>query len=112
MDQTHRQEGSLNDVEHVIMFMQENRSFDHYYGTLSGVRGFDDARREHGRNVFYQPDPQNPDGYVLPFRLDTFTTSGARGAGLSNAWYPTHACVGMAGRWTTGSRGNAWPRAR
>ena len=29
-------------VQHVVIFMQENRAFDHYYGTLEGVRGFDD----------------------------------------------------------------------
>jgi phospholipase C len=33
---------SLSDVEHVVILMQENRSFDHYFGTLSGVRGFSD----------------------------------------------------------------------
>lgn len=32
--------GSIADVEHVIFLMQENRSFDHYFGTLRGVRGF------------------------------------------------------------------------
>ena len=35
--------GSLADIEHFVFVMQENRSFDHYFGTLSGVRGFDDA---------------------------------------------------------------------
>ena len=35
-------QGSLADIEHIVLLMQENRSFDHYYGTLSGVRGFDD----------------------------------------------------------------------
>src|SRR5579875_28394 len=34
--------GSLSDIEHFVFLMQENRSFDHYFGTLSGVRGFDD----------------------------------------------------------------------
>jgi Lrp/AsnC family leucine-responsive transcriptional regulator len=33
---------SLNDIQHVVILMQENRSFDHYFGTLSGVRGFSD----------------------------------------------------------------------
>ena len=28
--------GALNDVEHVVIHMQENRSFDHYLGTLAG----------------------------------------------------------------------------
>jgi phospholipase C len=34
--------GSISDIEHVVILMQENRSFDHYFGTLSGVRGFSD----------------------------------------------------------------------
>ncbi len=34
--------GGLADVEHVVILMQENRSFDHYFGTMSGVRGFGD----------------------------------------------------------------------
>src|SRR5580704_12980008 len=33
---------SIADVEHVVILMQENRSFDHYFGTLRGVRGFRD----------------------------------------------------------------------
>ena len=32
------------DAEHVVILMQENRSFDHCYGTLQGVRGFNDPR--------------------------------------------------------------------
>ncbi len=50
--------------------MQENRSFDHYFGTLRGVRGFGDPRAvklPSGRSVWHQPDPSNPDGFVLPF---------------------------------------------
>jgi len=35
--------GSLGDIEHIVILMQENRSFDHYYGTLPGVRGFTDT---------------------------------------------------------------------
>ncbi|MET0342039.1 MAG: phospholipase C, phosphocholine-specific [Polyangiales bacterium] len=37
-----RRSGTLEDVAHVVIFMQENRSFDHYFGTLRGVRGFGD----------------------------------------------------------------------
>lgn len=33
---------SLADIEHVVLFMQENRAFDHYFGTMAGVRGFKD----------------------------------------------------------------------
>src|SRR5690606_41949884 len=32
------------DAEHVVFLMQENRSFDHCYGSLRGVRGFNDPR--------------------------------------------------------------------
>src|SRR5262249_41153400 len=62
--------GSLRDIKHVVLLMQENRSFDHYYGTLAGVRGFDDAKQQklaNGRSVLFQPDAVNPDGFTLPF---------------------------------------------
>jgi phospholipase C len=36
--------GTLSDVKHVVILMQENRSFDHYFGTMPGVRGFQDTR--------------------------------------------------------------------
>src|SRR5580700_6209570 len=36
--------GTIQDVEHVIILMQENRPFDHHFGTLRGVRGFNDPR--------------------------------------------------------------------
>jgi phospholipase C len=60
--------GSINDVEHVIFLMQENRSFDHYFGTLRGVRGFADPHPvtlPSGRSVWHQP---NGSGELLPFR--------------------------------------------
>jgi phospholipase C len=50
--------GSITDVEHVVFLMQENRSFDHYFGTLRGVRGFADphpATLPSGRSVWHQP---------------------------------------------------------
>ncbi|NPD65680.1 phospholipase C, phosphocholine-specific [Lichenicola cladoniae] len=59
---------SINDVEHIVILMQENRSFDHYYGSMSGVRGFNDPRAIQlpgGNPVWYQP---NGAGYLLPFR--------------------------------------------
>ena len=62
--------GSIADVEHVIFLMQENRSFDHYFGTLRGVRGFADphpVRLPSGRSVWHQPG--GPGGTeLLPFR--------------------------------------------
>lgn len=73
--------GSLRDIKHVVLLMQENRSFDHYFGTLSGVAGFDDPHAvtlSTGRSVFHQPDAANPDGYLLPFHLDTHSTNAQR----------------------------------
>ncbi|BCJ33974.1 putative non-hemolytic phospholipase C [Actinocatenispora thailandica] len=84
---------SLRQIEHVIFLMQENRSFDHYFGTLKGVRGFDDPDAitlSTGRSVFHQPDPENPDGYLLPFRYDTKTTSGIKAYGTGHAWDAQH----------------------
>ncbi len=71
--------GGLEQIQHVIIFMQENRAFDHYYGTLRGVRGWAD-RSSHplpsGLNEFYQPvDQKNLSQYMLPFHVDTMTTS-------------------------------------
>ncbi|MFF0966033.1 phosphocholine-specific phospholipase C [Streptomyces sp. NPDC003703] len=60
--------GGLRAIEHVIVLMQENRSFDNYYGTLKGVRGFGDRtplRLPSGDSVFEQPRAQG--GKVLPF---------------------------------------------
>ncbi len=84
----------LSDIDHIVILMQENRSFDHYFGTLAGVRGFGDMHPvllPDGRPVFYQPDPLSRDGYVLPFHLDTKTTSAQRLHDLSHAWNTLHA---------------------
>ena len=40
----HNRTGTIRDVEHVVILMQENNSFDKYFGTLRGVRGFSDPR--------------------------------------------------------------------
>ena len=85
--------GGLGDIKHVVMLMQENRSFDHYFGTLSGVRGFDDPaplRLPNGRTVFYQPDPANPAGYLLPYRLDTTISAAQAIPSTSHAWDVQH----------------------
>ncbi|MGH3398764.1 MAG: alkaline phosphatase family protein, partial [Streptosporangiaceae bacterium] len=60
----------LSQVKHLVFLMQENRSFDHYFGTFPGVRGFSDPtaiRLPTSRSVFQQPDPANPDGYLEPY---------------------------------------------
>lgn len=85
--------GSVSDIKHVVVIMQENRSFDHMFGTLGGVRGFGDPSAitlSTGRSVFYQPDPSNPDGYLLPWHLDTRTTSSQAIPSTSHAWTVQH----------------------
>merc|ERR1719162_1399084 len=50
--------GTIDDVKHIVVFMQENRAFDHYYGTLKGTRGFNDRAAPllpSGLSPFYQP---------------------------------------------------------
>lgn len=83
--------GTIADVEHIVFMMQENRSFDHYFGTLRGVRGFGDPRAitlPSGNPVWYQP---NGTDYVLPFQ------PGAPNLGLqfledlAHDWTTTHA---------------------
>ena len=61
--------GSLRDIEHIVIAMQENRSFDHYFGTMPGVRGFADPaaiRLPGGGPVFRQPDPGHAAGLPGP----------------------------------------------
>jgi phospholipase C len=85
--------GQLSDIKHIVLLMQENRSFDHYFGTMAGVRGFDDANAvllPNGRSVFHQPDEHSPDGYLLPFHLDTRTSSAQKIPSTSHAWAVQH----------------------
>jgi phospholipase C len=87
--------GSVRDIEHVVLMMQENRSFDHYFGTFSGVRGFSDPtamKLRGGNSVFYQPDPTNPDGYLLPYHLDSLTTAAQAIPSTSHLWQVQHQC--------------------
>jgi phospholipase C len=87
------QNASLGDIKHVVLLMQENRSFDHYFGTMAGVRGYGDPRvliQGNGKSVFYQNDPSNPDGYLLPYHLDSLTTAAQAIPSMSHAWQVQH----------------------
>ena len=72
--------GTIMDVEHIVIFMQENRSFDHYFGTMKGVRGFGDrfpiplpGPAQEQRTVWSQryERPGAPAQTLRPFHLDT-----------------------------------------
>jgi phospholipase C len=78
----------LSDIKHVVVLMQENRSFDHYFGTMPGVRGFADPSVPSSR--FYQTDAQNPSNYLLPFHADTQSTSAQNLPSNSHSWGPQH----------------------
>jgi phospholipase C len=91
----------LGAIEHIVMLMQENRSFDHYFGTLTGVRGFDDHPKDR-LGVFAQSWPANtaftPRGVLLPYRLDTKNNTDAECTyDLTHAWNAQHDC------WDNGS---------
>ncbi|HEV3510586.1 MAG TPA: alkaline phosphatase family protein [Candidatus Sulfotelmatobacter sp.] len=79
----------ITDIEHVIILTQENRSFDHYFGSYRGVRGFSDSS-----NAFQQPDPSNttvsPVGTLLPFHLDTSQSNAACTHDITHDWVPQH----------------------
>ncbi|WP_341208700.1 phospholipase C, phosphocholine-specific [uncultured Sphingomonas sp.] len=109
--------GTLRDVEHVVILMQENRGFDHYFGTLRGVRGFADrlpiplAPLTPGaapRTVWQQYDRTAPGGarLVSPFHLDTRADFDLmRMEGTPHAWPDAQAA------WDDGRMAH-WPEAK
>ena len=83
----------LGAIEHVVFLMQENRSFDHYFGTYPGVRGFDDHPA--GKlGAFSQAWPGGRDSHLLPFHLDTASGIGECTFDLTHDWKPQHLCRG------------------
>ncbi|MCW2539519.1 MAG: phospholipase phosphocholine-specific [Frankiales bacterium] len=93
--------GTIADVQHVIVLMQENRSFDHYFGGLQGVRGFDDKSTillSGGNSVFNQP---NGSGRQYPFWLGASAGPNAEllaqcEGDIDHSWSTQH------GAWNTG----------
>jgi len=78
---------TFEDAEHIVFLMQENRSFDHCFGTLQGVRGFNDPRfitLPGNDPVWLQP---NKDGKkYVPFRLNIKDTKATWMGGLPHSW--------------------------
>jgi phospholipase C len=107
--------GTIEDVEHVVILMQENRSFDHYFGTMAGVRGFSDpypapAPGVEGapeRNVFTQLNETLPGPrLVSPFPLNTRQSfAHMRVEGTPHYWDNAQA------GWNEG-RLDRWPEAK
>jgi len=122
--------GTLGDVQHIVVLMQENRSFDHYFGTLNGVRGFADpfpvpvvdrTGIAVGKTVLVQPtlNPTAPQPgrpgtgggttvppAIAPFHLNTAQNfAWMRVEGTPHSWGDAQAA------WDLG-RMNAWPIAK
>jgi phospholipase C len=103
-----RRSGTIEDVEHVVVFMQENRSFDHYFGHLPGVRGYSDRfplRLPGGKPVWFQPRMQRPGETILPFHLDTGRSGAQLVEDLDHSWETQHGAI-------AGGRFDGWPRAK
>ncbi|MEN2474726.1 phosphocholine-specific phospholipase C [Burkholderia sp. GS2Y] len=98
--------GTIQDVQHIVVFMQENRSFDHYLGHLSGVRGYNDrfpVTLPNGKPVWFQPRQEDKTSVIAPFRYDT-TVPGVNAqciGGLPHTWATTHGAIdnGRADQW-------------
>lgn len=100
----HNRSGTIDDVEHVVILMQENRSFDHYFGTMKGVRGFGDRFTiplPDGASVWQQSNGQR---VVLPYYLDS-ARGNAVGEGGPHSWDDAHQA------WDEG-RMSHWPVAK
>ncbi len=114
--------GDLRDIKHVIVMMQENRSFDMYFGSMKGVIGYGDTATitlPGGRGVFQQPTtpPGEPvtrtqypfslsDGIVTSSPQPPNAEQGAQNAnGTDHSWETQHAA------WYGGLM-NAWLYAK
>ena len=86
----------IGDIEHVVILIQENRSFDHYFGSYRGVEGFADPNvlplgDGSGLSIFAQPG--YPGGYrgghLYPFHLDSYH-NGECTNDINHSWGPQH----------------------
>jgi len=95
--------GTIQDVKHIVILMQENRSFDHYFGTLRGVRGFGDRfpiPLESGKSVWHQSDGLNE---VPPYQLNSADSSALLVPDTPHSFADSQAA------WNQGKFGE-WPR--
>ncbi|HEX4254227.1 MAG TPA: phospholipase C, phosphocholine-specific, partial [Streptosporangiaceae bacterium] len=112
--------GDIRDIKHVVVVMQENRSFDHYFGSMRGVRGFGDRSTillPGGNSVFQQPDtPTVGAGTQYPWKLSG--TDEWKGAvppsaelGAANYGGTDHSWLTQHGAWYGGLM-NGWIQAK
>ena len=112
--------GTIKDVEHIVVLTQENRSFDHYFGSLNGVRGFADrfpipvATRNgvSGKTVWFQPNatPGASPAWIAPFHLNTTQNfEYMRVEGTPHSWSDAQQAwdLGRMGQWTAAKRNHS-----
>nr|WP_121269499.1 phospholipase C, phosphocholine-specific [Pedobacter schmidteae] len=78
---------TFQDAEHIVFLMQENRSFDHMFGKLKGVRGFNDPRaytKPDKDKVWLQKDDKG--NTYAPFHVDINKTKITWQGGLPHSW--------------------------
>ena len=108
--------GTIADVQHVVILMQENRAFDHYFGAMNGVRGFadrfpipvPDAPGRVGATVWTQANDTARGGppLIAPFPLNTAQDfRHMRVEGTPHNWFDAQAA------WDEG-RMHRWPAAK
>lgn len=98
-----RRTGTIKDVRHIVILMQENRSFDHYFGTMRGVRGFGDrhpAPMAGGKDIWAQSNGARD---LPPFHLDTAKTNALKVPGTPHSFADAQAA------WNQGKFG-LWPK--
>jgi len=112
----HVRTGTIKDVEHVVILCQENRSFDHYFGAMAGVRGFGDRfpiplpdhPQAKARTVWAQANGTGAGRppLIAPFDLNTKQTfAHMRVEGTPHNWFDAQAA------WNEG-RIDQWPHAK
>ncbi|MBS0446331.1 MAG: phospholipase C, phosphocholine-specific [Proteobacteria bacterium] len=115
-----RRHGDLRDIKHVVVVMQENRSFDHYFGSMQGVRGFGDRATimlPGGKTVWQQPQTPvlgAPTQYPWPLSgATTYSGSVPPTPELGAANYPgtSHSWDDQHGAWYGGVM-NGWYGAK
>lgn len=128
--------GTAADLQHLVIFMQQNRAFDHYLGTLRGVRGFADRAAvplRNGLNALYQPTTNASGGapdfprlrlplaqggsgappFQLPYRSPLATTSAGCGAAPLMIYGPDFGFAGIGDIGiVNGGRFDSWHTAR
>src|SRR5258708_625436 len=73
--------GGIHKIRHVVVIMQENRSFDSYFGTFPGADGI--PRDRHGNPTVCVPDPAHG-GCIAPYH-DTATVNHGEPHAAANA---------------------------